>query len=81
MARDLAAHVKTGRLLVHLKLDSGMTRLGITPEALPRFLDAFADLPQLELEGVFSHFGDADSVATLGQSGGSCLFSSGSKTT
>jgi len=64
LARDLAAHVKTGRIPVHLKLDSGMTRLGVTPDVLPAFLDAFAGLPQLELEGVFSHFGDADSVAS-----------------
>jgi alanine racemase len=64
MARDLASAVRSGTLPVHLKLDSGMTRLGITLDALPGFLAAFAKLPQLKLEGVFSHFGDADSVTS-----------------
>lgn len=64
MARDLAAAARSVRLPVHLKLDSGMGRLGVTSEALPGFLAALRDLPQLDVEGVFSHFGDADSVAS-----------------
>lgn len=64
MARDLAAALGERSLPVHLKLDTGMTRLGVTPDALPGFLDAFRQMPQLRLEGVFSHFADADSVAS-----------------
>lgn len=64
MARDLAAAVKAHPLPVHLKLDSGMARLGVTSDALPGFLAALRELPQLEVEGVFSHFGDADAVSS-----------------
>lgn len=64
MARELAAAVRTGALPVHLKLDTGMTRLGVTSDALPAFLAALRELPQLDLTGVFSHFSDADSVAS-----------------
>jgi alanine racemase len=64
MARDLAAAVGGRALPVHLKLDTGMTRLGVIPDALPACLAALRALPQLDLEGVFSHFGDADSVAS-----------------
>ena len=64
MARALAAAARNRTLPVHLKLDTGMTRLGVTPDDLPGFLAVLRELPQLELEGVFSHFGDADSVAS-----------------
>ncbi len=63
MARELAAAVGAGRLPVHLKLDTGMGRLGTAEDALPALIEALRDLPQLEVEGVFSHFADADSVS------------------
>ena len=44
----------------HLKLDTGMGRIGVRPEQLPTFLDAVRQLPNLEIEGVFSHFSKAD---------------------
>jgi alanine racemase len=45
---------------VHLEVDTGMTRLGITPEEVPAALDLVRRSPQLALAGVMSHFGDAD---------------------
>ncbi len=44
----------------HLKLDTGMGRIGVRPEQLAEFLDALSALPQLELQGVFSHLSKAD---------------------
>ncbi|HSB64908.1 MAG TPA: alanine racemase [Thermoanaerobaculia bacterium] len=48
-------------LPVHLKLDTGMTRLGVLPVDLPRVLDLFAGLEEkIFLEGVFQNFASAD---------------------
>jgi alanine racemase len=44
----------------HLKLDTGMTRLGVAAEALPEFLDRIAANGDIHLEGVFSSLACAD---------------------
>lgn len=44
----------------HLKLDTGMGRIGLRPDQLQAFLETLHRLPGLELEGVFSHFSKAD---------------------
>lgn len=53
-----AALGKTVRF--HLKLDTGMGRIGLRPDQLQDFLEALPRLPNLEMEGVFSHFSKAD---------------------
>lgn len=45
---------------VHLKIDTGMSRIGIRPEVAGDFAAAVAALPGIEIEGVFSHFATAD---------------------
>ncbi len=48
-------------LRVHLKLDTGMTRLGVLPADLPRVLDLLEESRGLiSLEGVFQNFASAD---------------------
>lgn len=64
VAAELAAAAKGHRLRVHLKIDSGMGRLGATRDALPALLDAVRAAGNLDVEGVFSHFGNADDVFT-----------------
>ncbi|HKX12893.1 MAG TPA: alanine racemase [bacterium] len=49
-----------GELPVHLKIDTGMTRLGVLPAELPRMLQALAAAPKLKLQGVLSHLAQAD---------------------
>ncbi len=44
----------------HLKIDTGMNRLGIPPADLPRFMRALADCPHLRLAGTFTHFASAE---------------------
>ncbi len=44
----------------HLKLDTGMGRVGVRPDDLPALLDAIRALPNIEMEGVFTHFAKAD---------------------
>jgi alanine racemase len=45
---------------VHLKVDTGMGRLGVPWEQAASFLDDLLGLPGIELEGVLSHFAVAD---------------------
>ncbi len=44
----------------HLKIDTGMGRLGIPADDLGAFLDRMVNLPHLRMEGVFTHLPCAD---------------------
>jgi alanine racemase len=57
-ARSLGAFAQAhgSRLGVHLKIDTGMTRLGVLPEAALRVAQAITDEPGLELRGLMTHF-------------------------
>lgn len=48
------------RLKVHIKIDSGMGRLGLPPEDAPAFIAEAQSVAQAELEGMFTHFARAD---------------------
>ncbi len=50
------------RLPVHLKVDTGMARLGVSMSALPAFLQRLKETEHIELEGVFTHLASADVV-------------------
>ena len=62
MAEALAREAeKAGkRIPVHLKVDTGMGRLGIQAEEVPKFLEHCQALPGLHLRGIMSHFPRAD---------------------
>lgn len=46
--------------LCHLKVDTGMNRIGVRHDEAPLFAREIADLPGLRIEGVFTHFATAD---------------------
>lgn len=48
------------RLGVHLKVDTGMARLGVLPEAALRVAQAILDEPWLELRGLMTHYAAPD---------------------
>ena len=48
------------RLSVHVKVDTGMGRLGIRPEAAVSFLQRCRDFSWLKIRGLMSHFPRAD---------------------
>jgi alanine racemase len=52
---------------IHLKIDTGMGRLGIQLSDIPAFLEELHRLPNLALEGVISHFASADELDESGQ--------------
>lgn len=45
---------------IHLKIDSGMSRLGLLPSGLDGLLGALERCRNLKLEGVMTHFSDAE---------------------
>lgn len=63
MTRELsAAALKMGkRLKVHIKVDTGMSRIGVFPDDSGiAFVKEVMELPGLEIEGMFTHFARAD---------------------
>lgn len=52
------------RFAFHLKIDSGMNRLGISPAEIPQFLKLLSGSPHLELAGTFTHFASADDFSS-----------------
>jgi alanine racemase len=59
-AVQAAAARRGTRLGYHLKLDTGMNRLGFRHDNLGRTLPELLASPNLRLEGVFTHFATAD---------------------
>lgn len=49
-----------GRVPIHLKVNTGMNRLGVDLADLPQILETIQSAPHLKLEGIFSHFGAAE---------------------
>jgi len=45
---------------VHIKVDTGMGRVGVSPSEAGAFIAKAASLPGLELEGLFTHFAKAE---------------------
>jgi len=45
---------------VHVKVDTGMGRLGLLPDQVVSFVQDIRDLPGFDLEGIFTHFSVAD---------------------
>lgn len=50
-----AAQKQKKRLKVHIKIDTGMGRLGITPDKARYFFTRMVKFPYLSVEGLFSH--------------------------
>ena len=51
-----------GNIPIHLKLDTGMSRLGLQPSELPKFLESLRRAKRVQLEGVFSHLASSEMV-------------------
>lgn len=58
---DAAAARRGVRRKVHVKIDSGMGRLGLMPGEVASFFEALGGCSAVELEGVLSHLAEAES--------------------
>ena len=59
-ALQAAAQARGTRVRYHLKIDTGMHRLGLRHENLPWTVPEILASPSLRLEGVYTHFATAD---------------------
>ncbi len=48
---------------VHIKVDTGMGRIGLAPEDAVRFIKRVQGLSGIEIQGIFTHFASADMPA------------------
>jgi alanine racemase len=62
LSRRCVAHEVVSRF--HVEVDTGMGRTGIADGDAVEFIERVSTLPNLKLEGVFTHFPDADSGNT-----------------
>lgn len=59
---DAAARARGTRARVHLKVDTGMGRLGVPLPGWERFLDRIAGFDGLHVEGLFTHFAEGEAT-------------------
>lgn len=62
MAKEYFSYARKveGRLKAHLKIETGMGRLGMAPEFAQDFLHEYKDHPKVDVDGIFTHFARAD---------------------
>lgn len=53
-------HNKT--LGIHIAIDSGMGRIGFSPEEAPNAIEEISNLPYIKINGMFTHFSTSDSA-------------------
>ncbi len=59
-AFDRAAREMNATVRAHIKIDTGMGRLGLLPNEVTTFFRSLQNLGNLEVEGIFTHFSVAD---------------------
>ncbi|MCA9482819.1 MAG: alanine racemase [Nitrospina sp.] len=62
LARDIARRAErlNRQAGVHVKVNTGMSRLGIAPQSAPGFFEELAAFKSLRIDSVFTHFASAD---------------------
>jgi alanine racemase len=58
---DTALHDRGATLKIHLEVDTGMGRIGFLAAEIDSWLPELSKLKSVELEGIFSHFSEAES--------------------
>ncbi|NTW51335.1 MAG: alanine racemase [Chlorobiaceae bacterium] len=59
IAAEATAAAVGKTLRVQLKVDTGMGRLGVTPENAAKLLETIESAPHLELSGIYTHFAES----------------------
>lgn len=61
--KDLCRYLQRSNVTeypVHIKIDTGMHRLGFEPARLPKLIEFLKNAPEIEVKSVFSHLAGAD---------------------
>jgi len=59
MLEEVVAIAQSTPLAIHLKLDSGMNRMGTTLLELPRIIQLLKSAPRLRVDAIYTHFANA----------------------
>lgn len=59
-ALEAAAQQLGKKAIVHIKLDTGLSRLGVLPAQAIQFVEQVYQLPHINIEGIFTHFADSE---------------------
>jgi alanine racemase len=62
-ALNQAAETRGTTVAVHVKVDTGMGRVGVRHDQVSEFADALRSLDSLRVEGVMTHFASADDLS------------------
>ena len=57
---SIVSVAKERDVAIHLKLDSGMGRMGVVETELPRVMDLLRSAPRLRVDALYTHFANAD---------------------
>src|SRR5438270_6426338 len=60
---DVCAIARERDVAIHLKLDSGMGRMGVIDSELPRVIEMIRDTPRLRIDAIYTHFANADDAS------------------
>ncbi|HEX3577067.1 MAG TPA: alanine racemase [Thermoanaerobaculia bacterium] len=60
---DVCAVARERDVTIHLKLDSGMGRMGVVESELWRVIEMIRATPRLRIEAIYTHFANADDAA------------------
>ncbi|HEV7484366.1 MAG TPA: alanine racemase [Thermoanaerobaculia bacterium] len=59
---DVCVIARDRDVAIHLKLDSGMGRMGVVESELPGVIEMIRATPRLRIDGIYTHFANADDV-------------------
>lgn len=57
-----AAERRHTRAVVHVKIDTGVARLGLDPRDAPDAIEDYARIPEIQIDGIFSHLAAAEEL-------------------
>src|SRR3954468_15970133 len=60
---NVCAIARERDVTIHLKLDSGMGRMGVVESELPDVIERIRATPRLRIDGIYTHFANADDAA------------------
>ncbi len=60
LAKAVANSARKEPMPIHIKVDTGMGRIGCAPQALPFLIEAVGAMRELRVEGISTHFAAAD---------------------
>jgi alanine racemase len=61
-ALDQEARNASARINVHVKVDTGMSRIGVQPDDVPAFVRTICQMRNLNIRGLFTHLATADAL-------------------